>query len=43
MNCSQKHINMNKLQREVNVSIARGELDVVFKKYCKYVFNGCVL
>lgn len=35
MECVGKHIKMAKLQREVNVSIARGELDVVFKKYCK--------
>ncbi|KAG0712806.1 hemolymph glycoprotein [Chionoecetes opilio] len=33
--CVQKHIKMSKLEREVNVSIARGELDKVFKKYCK--------
>ncbi|MPC12136.1 27 kDa hemolymph glycoprotein-like [Portunus trituberculatus] len=35
MECVQKHINFNKLEEEVNASIARGELDVVFKKYCK--------
>lgn len=37
MKCVQKHIKIDKLQREINVSIARRELDVVFKKYCKYV------
>uniref|UniRef100_A0A0P4W5V1 Uncharacterized protein n=1 Tax=Scylla olivacea TaxID=85551 RepID=A0A0P4W5V1_SCYOL len=35
MECVQKHINFNKLEEEVKVSIVKGELDVVFKKYCK--------
>lgn len=33
--CVGRHINFNKVQKEVNQSIAKGELDVVFKKYCK--------
>lgn len=35
MVCIQGQIKMDKLMREVNKSIERGELDLVFKKYCK--------
>ncbi|KAK4316051.1 hypothetical protein Pmani_012756 [Petrolisthes manimaculis] len=33
--CITKIIKMDKLMHEINISSPRGELDVVFKKYCK--------
>lgn len=33
--CITNIIDINKLQSEINISIPRGELDLVFKKYCK--------
>ncbi|XP_042217752.1 27 kDa glycoprotein-like [Homarus americanus] len=42
--CIGQHINMNKLRHEINSSIPRGELDLVFKKYCgrRDPLMGCV-
>ncbi|KAK8725502.1 hypothetical protein OTU49_017486, partial [Cherax quadricarinatus] len=42
--CIGKHINWDKLQHEINKSIPKGELDLVFKKYCgrRDRFMACV-